>query len=117
MKIETLKKRSEFVHMNKNCEKMATKGMIVQLLRNNDNENKGKIRIGFTATKKIGNAVIRNRVKRRLRAIAQEILPKTSDYSNASYNIVLIGRYVTATRSFKELRGDFIYSLKKLNLY
>jgi len=67
---------------------------------------------GYTATKKIGNAVIRNRSKRRLRALARELLPI---YGQAGIDYVFIARNSTAMCDFKELRRDTLYAIKKIN--
>mgnify|MGYP000163918367 FL=1 len=72
----------------------------------------GVNRVGFTATKKIGKAVVRNRCRRRLRAAAALCFGKLA-LPNADY--VLIARYSTAGVDFKELCRDLQYGVKKLN--
>lgn len=67
-------------------------------------------RIGFTVTKKIGGAVVRNRMKRRFRALARELLP-TSAIAGADH--VLIGRSGGVERDFAQLRDEFARALKK----
>lgn len=69
-------------------------------------------RIGFTATRKIGNAVVRNRVKRRLRALADALLPR---YGQTGYDYVVVGRMSTATRPFAALRDDFQTALTRVH--
>ena len=112
MKIETIKKRPEFINIAKNGNKWVTKGMVVQALRSRPNED--TIHIGFTATKKTGNAVTRNRIKRRLRALVRELLPQTNEL--AGYDLVLIGRYTTANRKFNDLRKDLMLAIQKLGI-
>ena len=69
------------------------------------------IRVGFTCSKKVGNAVARNRAKRRLREIARLTLP---DAGRAGFDYVLIGRRgVTATRPFDALLADLREALAK----
>jgi ribonuclease P protein component len=69
----------------------------------------GVARVGFTATKKIGGAVERNRAKRRLRAAAAALLPL---YGVEGNDYVLVARAGTLTRPFAELLEDLALSLK-----
>jgi ribonuclease P protein component len=61
------------------------------------------IRVGFTASKKVGNAVARNRAKRRLRAAAAALLPL---YGVAGHDYVLVARTATLARPFPALLED-----------
>ena len=67
-------------------------------------------RIGFTVTKKIGGAVVRNRMKRRFRALARELMP-TGALSGADH--VLIGRSGGVERDFAQLRDELTRALAK----
>ena len=69
------------------------------------------MRVGFTVTKKIGNAVVRNRMKRRLRALARELLP-TAGHPGADH--VLIGRDGGVERDFALLRAELAKALDKI---
>ena len=70
------------------------------------------MRIGFTVTKKIGNAVIRNRMKRRFRALARETLP---EHGIAGADHVLIGRTGGIERDFAGLAAELKRALKKVS--
>jgi len=66
------------------------------------------IGIGITVTKKIGNAVVRNRIKRRFRALARDVLP---EHGHAGADHVLIGKQPALTRDFAALRADLVAAL------
>ena len=68
-------------------------------------------RVGFTVSRKVGNAVVRNRVRRRLREIARMIIP---EQARADQDYVLVGRQGAITREFAVLRQELIEALKRL---
>ena len=68
------------------------------------------MRVGYTVSKKVGGAVVRNRMKRRLRALARELLPEAG-VQGADH--VLIGRQSGIERDFTALRGEFGKALAK----
>lgn len=68
--------------------------------------------LGFTATKKIGKAHVRNRTKRRLRAAARNIF---SAKALAGVQYVIIGRYNTASCPFDKLTADLLLAVKRIN--
>ena len=68
-----------------------------------------RVRVGFTASKKIGNAVTRNRAKRRLRAAASQLLPLLG---RAGHDYVLVARGTTVARPFPALLSDIATALK-----
>lgn len=72
------------------------------------------VRLGFTCSRKVGNAVARNRARRRLKALAAEIFP---DHAEPGRDYVLIGREATVARDFASLRRDVEGGLKRLGLW
>jgi ribonuclease P protein component len=71
------------------------------------------VRVGFTASRKVGNAVKRNRARRRLRAVAAEVL----EHAEPGMDFVLIARPATVDREYQALVGDLVAGLKRLKLY
>lgn len=107
---ETLRKRADFLACAR-AGKQGTRGMMVQARFRGDDQ--AGIRVGFTCSKKVGNAVARNRAKRRLREVARLILPT---HGRPGWDYVLIGRAgATAQRPFHDLQDDLIYALSKLH--
>jgi len=70
-------------------------------------------RVGFTVTKKVGNAVTRNRIRRRLREVARATL---SGRPISGMDLVLIGRQATARRRFADLLADCSRALDRLGV-
>ena len=70
------------------------------------------IYLGLTVTKKVGNAVTRNRIKRRLKAAAYNLLPEITNNQN---EIVIIGRKQTINKPFSTLLADLQWAIKKLD--
>ena len=111
LRVTTLKKRSDFLRASR-ARRIATPGFILQQRRRICGSIEG-VRIGYTCSKKVGNAVARNRAKRRLREIARLSLP---DLGREGFDYVLIGRaQKTAALPFAQLLGDMRAALKKLN--
>ncbi len=70
-------------------------------------------RVGFTCSKKVGNAVARNRAKRRLREVARLVLPT---HGKIGWDYVLVGRAtVTATHDFKAMQADLVQALARIH--
>jgi ribonuclease P protein component len=87
--------------------KAATHGLVLQALARAD---KGPARIGFTVTRKVGGAVVRNRTRRRLKEAARLELARNPV---AGVDLVLIGREATRARAFLDLRDDLRRALRK----
>jgi len=107
--VETLKKRSDFLKAAK-AKRQHTQGFVLQARkRSTDEDQSGLIRVGYTCSKKVGNAVARNRAKRRLREIAREVIPKQGQ---KNHDYVLIGRHSeTASLEFSKLVDDLARAL------
>ena len=84
-------------------------GFVLQVRARGDGSS--DMRVGFTVTKKIGNAVVRNRMKRRLRALARDLLPE-SGVRGADH--VLIGRNGGIERDYAVLRAELAKALAKV---
>lgn len=106
-RLTILRKRSDFLAANAG-RRAATPGFVL-LIRDRQDGDPAK-RVGFTVTKKIGNAVVRNRMKRRFRELARELIP-TSGHSGSDH--VMIGRSGGIERQFSELRRDLTQALAK----
>ena len=118
--LHTLRVRREFLAVAKG-DKQVRRGLVLQARQRDvsaktdldgTSDADTAIRFGLTATKKIGNAVIRNRTRRRLRVLAHEIL---SAHGQPGYDYVLIGRAATKHRTWDGLRTDLRSALKKLH--
>ena len=102
-----LKRRAEFLRVASKGRKAAVHGLVLQVLPRDDHD---AARVGFTVTKKIGNAVVRNRTRRRLKEAAR--LEFAID-PVAGLDLVLIGREGTRARAFPDLRDDLRRALRK----
>jgi ribonuclease P protein component len=106
--VEHLKRRQDFLAAA-SALVCAKRGCVVQA---RDRGDDGEARIGFTVTKKLGNAVTRNRIKRRLREAVRTAsgldLKRGHDY-------VFIGRATTAMQDFEALTRDLVNATQRLN--
>lgn len=126
--IGRLKRRAEFLQVAAANRKWVAPGLILQVRRQPSPESnsddapraarsegaRAPVRVGFTASRKVGNAVQRNRARRRLRAVAQQVLEQ---HAEPGTDFVLIARPATIDRDYQALIGDLVAGLKRLKLY
>ena len=106
---ERLKHRKDFLRLAY-AKRVHSTSFVLQA---RDRSDAQEMRVGFTCSKKVGNAVARNRAKRRLREIARLVLPK---FGQVGHDYVLIGRAnVTATTKFTALQEELLSALRKLH--
>ena len=106
--IARIVKRQDFLAAAK-ANSFAAKGVVVQM---RDRKDERPARAGFTVTKKLGGAVTRNRIKRRLREAARLTLPGLAE---PGHDYVLIGRAAGLERPFSSLQNDIRTALNRLH--
>ncbi len=124
-RLSHLKTRADFLRVAGRGRKWAMPGLVLQAAPRDDlgddigdevdQDGQGRAilpRLGLTTSKKVGNAVARNRARRRLKALANEVLPL---YGRARLDYVLIGRPATVDRDFADLRADLLTALDRVN--
>jgi ribonuclease P protein component len=108
-----LKTRADFLRVAATRARAARPGLILQAApQPGSAEAPGPRRVGYTASRRVGNAVARNRAKRRLRAAAAALLPLDGKDGT---DYVLIARASTGARPYAELLGDLKGALRQLD--
>jgi ribonuclease P protein component len=107
LQIVSIKSSQEFAKLFNTGKRVVSNNLI--LLTSVPTYQTEQLRFGVTASKKLGNAVLRNRIKRRLRAVARAYLP--SNATSADY--ILIGRKQTLHAKYQDIIRDLAYSCKK----
>ncbi|MGB7268591.1 MAG: ribonuclease P protein component [Albidovulum sp.] len=113
VRLEVLTKRADFLRAAQ-AKRQGTGSFLLQArLRRPDEADPDVIRIGYTCSKKLGNAVARNRAKRRLREVARAVLPQNG---RPGWDYVLVGRpQATATREFTQMLADLEKALAQIH--
>jgi ribonuclease P protein component len=110
---QTLKRRADFLRVAATRRRFVTPGFILQAAARPEPTDDAPPRIGFTASRKVGGAVQRNRAKRRLREIARALMP---DLAKNGVDYVLIARQETGQRDFALLQEDLRRALTRIDL-
>ncbi len=105
-----LTRRAEFLRVAAKGRRAPMPGLVLQALKRHD---EAPARLGFTVTKKVGNAVIRNRTRRRLKETARLLLRKQA---LVGADLVLVGRDATRSRAFATLQEDLRRALSKVGV-
>lgn len=111
MSVTTLKKRADFVRLSSHGHKFIVSSFILLAAPTADSTG-NSIRFGLTATRKLGGAVVRNRIRRRLRAAFREI---ASSHARSGYDYVLIARKSALHCPYSTLIRDLTFALPRLH--
>ncbi|MGE3336756.1 MAG: ribonuclease P protein component [Alphaproteobacteria bacterium] len=109
-----LRRRADFLRVAAGRRKVAVPGLVLQAAARPDGlpASEPAIRVGFTASRKVGGAVARNRARRRLRAAVRDVLP---DAGRAGTDYVVIARAGTAARPYAALVDDLRAAIARLD--
>lgn len=114
--VARLKRRAEFLRVAGKGRKSVTPGLILQAARRSEasSPDSDTARVGFTASRKVGMAVERNRARRRLKAVVQQLMPL---HAAPGHDYVVIARSGTVRRPFTALLGDLEAALRHLGAW
>jgi ribonuclease P protein component len=106
-----LKTRADFLRVAAARRRAVRPGLVLQAAPQPPGSgDRETVRVGFTASRRVGNAVVRNRAKRRLRAAAADVLARDG---RPGTDYVLIARAATGERAYAELVGDLRSALRQ----
>lgn len=106
----SLERRADFLRIGGSGLKRVTPAFILQAAKRSEDERLLPIHVGFTASRRVGNAVARNRAKRRLRALTDRLIAE----ADPSLDYVLIGRTETLTHDFAKMESDLRHAFTKI---
>jgi ribonuclease P protein component len=109
LNVNTLKKRKDFQRISARCQKYLMPAFILQVA-DNPEPTSDSVRIGYTASRRVGGAVQRNRAKRRLRELVRQTFPEQAD---SRFDYVLIAKTTCISRNFEKLRNELISVLAR----
>ena len=109
-----LTRRPEFLRVAASRRRWAAPGLILQVAESPSSESQRPFRLGFTASRKVGGAVQRNRARRRLKAAAAAVMPAHAAHG---MDYVLVARAETVTRPYAGLMGDLETALRRLKVW
>ena len=104
--------RADFLRVAASGRRAVRPGVMLQAAASPSESDAAAVRVGFTASRKVGNAVVRNRAKRRLRAAAAEVLSRDG---RPGTDYVLIARAGTGERRYVDLLGDLASALRQVD--
>ncbi|MGY6632773.1 MAG: ribonuclease P protein component [Alkalilacustris sp.] len=111
VRLTTLPRRADFLRAARG-RRHATPGFVIQACCRPSPAGE-EARLGLTCSRKVGNAVVRNRARRRLRALAREVL---GQHGRPGWDYVLIGRaQATVSHDFAAMRADLLAALARLH--
>ncbi len=115
LSFSTLKARRQFLAVSASGKSVATKSLVLQILPIPASEKPtNSLQVGITVSGKIGKAVIRNRIKRRFRALIREVMLQ---HASPNYWYVLIGRRSAFDRPYISMQKDLRYALHQLCVF
>jgi ribonuclease P protein component len=113
VRLNTIRKRRDFLDASAKGRKFVTGTFIVQMQkRDASHPASHEARFGFTVTKKMGNAVTRNRIKRRLRMVVSQIAP---EFAQDGHDYVIISRIKALECAFSDLLRDMRFAFSRIH--